>query len=60
MNYQDKWSTTHRFTVELYLDNMITVDFRIYDMEKFKGSMLIRKEKTKKTKMNGKACGLTN
>lgn len=57
MNYQDKWNTTHRFTVELYLDEMITVDFRIYNMEKFKGSMLIRKEMTK---MNGKAYGLTN
>ncbi len=57
MNYQDKWSTTPRFTVELYLDEMITVDFRIYNMEKFKGSMLIRKEMTK---MNGKAYGLTN
>jgi len=37
MNYQDKWSTTPRFTVELYLDEMITVDFRIYDMEILKG-----------------------
>jgi hypothetical protein len=33
MIYQDKWSTTHRFTVELYLDEMLTFDFRIYDME---------------------------
>ncbi len=57
MNYQDKWSTTHRFPVELYLDEMITVDFRIYNMEKFKGSMLIRKEMTK---MNGKAYGFPN
>ena len=57
MNYQDKWNITHRFPVELYLDEMLTVDFRIYDMEKFKGSMLIRKEMTK---MNGKAYGLTN
>ena len=57
MNYQDKWSTIHRFTVELYLDEMITFDFRIYNMEKFKGSMLIRKEMTK---MNGKAYGITN
>ncbi len=57
MNYQDKWSTTPRYTVELYLDEMITFDFRIYNMEKFKGSMLIRKEMTK---MNGKAYGLTN
>ncbi len=39
------------------IDEMITVDFRIYNMEKFKGSMLIRKEMTK---MNGKAYGLTN
>ncbi len=57
MNYQDKWSTTHRFPVELYLDEMITVDFRIYGKEKFKGSMLIRKEMTK---MNGKAYGFPN
>ena len=57
MNYQDKWNITHRFPVELYLDEMLTVDFRIYDMEKFKGSMLIRKEMTK---MNGKAYGITN
>ncbi|MBO1224130.1 MAG: hypothetical protein JYX80_06855 [Candidatus Scalindua sediminis] len=57
MNYQDKWNTTTRFPVELYLDEMLTFDFRIYDMEKFKGSILIRKEMTK---MNGKACGLTN
>jgi hypothetical protein len=57
MNYQDKWNTTTRFPVELYLDEMLTFDFRTYDMEKFKGSILIRKEMTK---MNGKAYGLTN
>ncbi len=51
MNYQDKWSTTHRFTVELYLGEMITVDFRIYNMEKFKGSILIRKEMAKLTRI---------
>jgi hypothetical protein len=37
MNYQDKRSTTHRFFVQLYIDEMLTVDFRIYGMETSKG-----------------------
>ncbi len=37
MNYQDKWSTTHRPPVELYLEEMLMVDFRIYGMEVLKG-----------------------
>ncbi len=37
MNYQDKWSTTTRFPVKLYLDEMLMVDFGIYGMEILKG-----------------------